>query len=138
MGASISNKNKRSALMSEINVTPFVDVMLVLLIIFMVTAPLLQQGIDISLPSTKSVGAQPTSQNPFILKIRKNKKIYIGTKSIPSQQLSTKLKSIFKNRKDKQIYLQADKSVPYEVVARTLGEIKSSGLLQVSLVTTTN
>ena len=82
MGASTPNKNKRSALISEINVTPFVDVMLVLLIIFMVTAPLLQQGIDISLPSTKSVGVQPKSKDPFILKIKKNKKIYIGTKSV--------------------------------------------------------
>ncbi len=133
MGAS-SNKSKRSELLSEINVTPFVDVMLVLLIIFMVTAPLLQQGIDISLPKTKSVGVQP-SKNPFILQIKKNKKIYIGTQSIPFDKLNSKLKSIFKNRRDKQIYIQADKSVPYGIVARSLGEIKSSGLTEISLIT---
>lgn len=123
-------------MLSEINVTPFVDVMLVLLIIFMVTAPLLQQGIDISLPETQSVGVAP-SQNPFILKIKKNKKIYLGTQSIALKKLKPKLKAIFKNRKDQQIYIQADKTVPYDIVARTLGEIKSSGLTQVSLITTT-
>ena len=130
------NKSKRSELLNEINVTPFVDVMLVLLIIFMVTAPLLQQGIDISLPKTKAVGVQP-SKEPFILQIKKDKKIYIGTQSIPFNKLDSKLKAIFKNRNDKQIYIQADKSVPYGIVARSLGEIKSSGLTEVSLVTTT-
>ncbi len=133
MGAS-PNKSKRSELLSEINVTPFVDVMLVLLIIFMVTAPLLQQGIDISLPKTKAVGVKP-SKDPFILQIKKNKKIYIGTQSIPFNQLNSKLKAIFKNRNSKQVYIQADKSVPYGFVARSLGEIKSSGLTEISLVT---
>ena len=133
MGSSL-NKNKRSELLNEINVTPFVDVMLVLLIIFMVTAPLLQQGIDISLPKTKAVGKQP-SKDPFILEIKKNKKIYIGTQAVRFEELNNKLKAIFKNRKDQQIYIQADQSVPYGIVARSLAEIKSSGLTEVSLIT---
>lgn len=136
MGAQIKNKKSRRHALSEINVTPFVDVMLVLLIIFMVTAPLVQQGIDISLPETDSVGVAPSS-NPLILKIRKNRRIYIGKgESIPLRNLSKKLKAISKIKSDKQIYLQADRSVPYGIVAKTLARIKSSGLVQVSLITT--
>ena len=136
MGASIEKRRGKYRVLSEINVTPFVDVMLVLLIIFMVTAPLLQQGIDISLPETKSAGVRP-SKDPFILKIKKNRKVYIGTKSISLNSLDKKLKSIFKNRSDKQIYIQADRSVPYGIVAKTLSEVKLSGLTEISFVTTT-
>ena len=136
MGANAPEGKGKYRVLSEINVTPFVDVMLVLLIIFMVTAPLLQQGIDISLPKTKSSGTRP-SKNPFILKIKKNKKIYIGTKTIPLKQLDKKLKAIFQNRSSKQIYIQADRSVPYGIVANALAEIKSSGLTEISFVTTT-
>lgn len=131
-----SSKGKRR-LLSEINVTPFVDVMLVLLIIFMVTAPMLQQGIDISLPQTKSVGAK-ISKEPFILKIKKDKKVYIGDQSVKLSDLSEKLKALFEHKQDKAVYLQADKSIPYGVVAQTLGEIKSSGISAVSLITATN
>ena len=131
-----SGKEKRN-LLSEINVTPFVDVMLVLLIIFMVTAPLLQQGINISLPQTKKTPGAKISKEPFILKIRKDKKIYIGEQSIKLSDLSEKLKALFEYKQEKVVYLQADKSIPYGVVAQTLGEIKSSGIDAVSLITTT-
>lgn len=127
-------KTKRGSLLSEINVTPFVDVMLVLLIIFMVTAPMLQQGIDISLPQTRPSGVK-ISKEPFILKIRKNKKIYIGDHSIPVRDLSKKLRALFEHKQGEAVYLQADKSIPYGFVAKILGEIKSSGIEQVSLVT---
>lgn len=129
-------RNKKRELLSEINVTPFVDVMLVLLIIFMVTAPILQQGIGISLPKTKSSGAK-ISKEPFILKIKKDEKIYIGNQSIPLNLLAEKLKALFENRKGVMVYLQADKSLPYGLVAQTLGEIKSSGISDVSLITST-
>ena len=128
--------NGRRALLSEINVTPFVDVMLVLLIIFMVTAPMLQQGIDISLPQTKAVGAK-ISNEPFILKINKDKKIYMGDNPIALSNLSKKLTAIFEHKQEKAVYLQADESIPYGIVAQTLGEIKSSGINAVSLITTT-
>ena len=120
--------------LSEINVTPFVDVMLVLLIIFMVTAPMLQQGIDISLPQTQARGVKITKE-PFILQIKKDKKIYIGEQSLPLNKIAEKLKAIFKHKKNSMIYLQADKSLPYGIVAQTLGEIKSSGISDVSLIT---
>ena len=130
-----SKKGKRNML-SEINVTPFVDVMLVLLIIFMVTAPLLQQGINISLPQTKSVSSKMPSE-PFILQISKEQKIYIGNQSVILRELPQKLSALFEHRTDKAVYLKADKLVPYGFVAQTLAEIKSSGISSVSLITTT-
>lgn len=130
-----SNKGKRNML-SEINVTPFVDVMLVLLIIFMVTAPLLQQGINISLPQTQSVGAK-MSKEPFILQISKEERIYIGDQSVGLKELSEKLEALFEYKSEKVVYLKADKLVPYGFVAQTLAEIKSSGISSVSLITST-
>ena len=129
-------KEKSRVVLSEINVTPFVDVMLVLLIIFMVTAPMLQQGIGLSLPETRSAGTPPPS-DPFILQIKKNKKIYIGSQTVPLGTLSSKLEAIFKNKSHRGIYVQADKSLPYGFVARALGEIQASGIVHINLVTTT-
>lgn len=126
--------NQKNALLSEINVTPFVDVMLVLLIIFMVTAPMLQQGIPIKLPETKNTGVK-VSKTPFILKIGADKKVYIASQAIPLNNLQEKLAGIFEHKSSKVIYLQADKSIPYGMVAEVLGEIKSSGVYQVSLIT---
>jgi len=134
MGTQVEQKQERRVL-NEINVTPFVDVMLVLLIIFMVTAPMMQQGLDIELPATTPAGVT-VPDDPFILVIKKNKKIFIGSKQIPLSQLGQKASSILKARKDKQIYIQADKSVEYGVVAETLATMRSSGLYQVSLITT--
>ena len=120
--------------MSEINVTPFVDVMLVLLIIFMATAPMIQQGINIALPETKATSGH-ISQDPFILKIKKDKKIYIGKTEVPLPVLSKKIKAIFKERKDKHVYIQADKKIAYGFVTKILGEVKTAGVQDVSLVT---
>ena len=133
MNTSLQSKSRYSVF-SEINVTPFVDVMLVLLIIFMVTAPMLQQSLNLSLPETKAIPSK-MSKNPFILKINRNKKIYIGSAVIPLKNISNKLKAIFEARQDKTIYIKADKSVPYEVVAQTLAEIQASGLKDIHLIT---
>ncbi len=132
--ASGAPKSKRGSLLSEINVTPFVDVMLVLLIIFMATAPMLQQGIGVSVPQTKASGAQ-ISKEPFILKIKKDQKIYIGDLPVPVEELAEKLTALFEQRPKEAIYLQADKSAPYGAVAQALGEIKFSGFHDVSLIT---
>ena len=136
MDTQFETKGKSRVVLSEINVTPFVDVMLVLLIIFMVTAPMLQQGIDLSLPEVRSSGAPPPG-DPFILQIKKNKKIYIGSQIVPLNALSSKLAAIFKNKSHRGVYVQADKSLPYGFVARTLGEIKAGGVIHINLVTTT-
>lgn len=120
--------------MSEINVTPLVDVMLVLLIIFMVTAPMMQQGIDIDLPETASSGV-PTSEEPFILVITKNKQITVAEQAIPIADLAKRLKAIFQTRPNRQIYLQADRTVDYGFVAETMAEIRAAGIFNIGLVT---
>lgn len=124
----------RYSVFSEINVTPFVDVMLVLLIIFMVTAPMLRQSLNLSVPETTAVSST-IPKDPFLLKIRKNKKIYIGSAIVPIGNIQNKLKAIFKTRENKEIYVEIDKSVPYEIVAKTLAEIQASGLREIHLVT---
>lgn len=128
-----SNKSSR-AVMSEINVTPLVDVMLVLLIMFMVTAPLLQQGISVELPKTSASGL-PLREEPFVLSIDANQKIQVAGETIEVSQLGEKLKSIFRNRKNQQIFLQADRKLPYGVVAEAIAEIRAAGLTQLGLVT---
>lgn len=128
-----SGKNSRATL-SEINVTPLVDVMLVLLIMFMVTTPLMQQGIDVELPKTATSGVATTDE-PFVLVINKNKKIFAGKATIRLQDLRSKLSSIFKTRKNKQIYVQADRAVEYGVVAEVMAEIRASGVYSIGLIT---
>lgn len=133
MGMSSPNRGSRMVL-SEINVTPFVDVMLVLLIIFMVTAPMMQQGLDIELPETSSTGVA-TNDEPFILVIKKNRTLIAGETSLRIESLATKLKAIFETRKNKQIYIQADKQVDYGFVAEAMGEIRAAGIYQIGLIT---
>ncbi|OQW50546.1 MAG: protein TolR [Proteobacteria bacterium SG_bin7] len=136
----VNSSQSRHSALSEINVTPLVDVMLVLLIIFMVTAPMMQQGIDVDLPETAASGVE-TSNEPFILTIDKNEKIIIsGTKDknridITLKNLRPKLNAIFSTRKNKQIYLQADKAVSYGFVAETMAEIRAAGISNIGLVT---
>lgn len=130
-----TGRNKRP-LLNEINVTPFVDVLLILLIIFMVTAPLLKQGLDIALPESRSARATPSSKKPFVLSIKKDKSIYIEDHNVPFDTLAEKLTALFEHKQEKIIYLEADKNLPYGFVAQTLGEIQSAGISQISLITT--
>ena len=132
MGSSGSSKSKTA--MSEINVTPLVDVMLVLLIMFMVTAPLMQQGIDVDLPKTASSGVDLDS-DPMTLVIDQNKTISIAKNTVPMATLREKLKSIFDSRKNKQIYLQADRHVDYGTVAEVMAEIRAAGIYNIGMIT---
>lgn len=123
------------AVLSEINVTPLVDVMLVLLIIFMVTAPMMNQGLDVDLPETKASGVE-TKDEPMTLVIKKNQKLYLGEANISMSGLGKKLAAIMETRKNKQVYIQADRHVEYGLVAEAMGEIRAAGIYSIGLITT--
>lgn len=123
--------------MSEINVTPFVDVMLVLLIIFMVAAPLLQVGVPIELPKTKGQQLQPSEKQgePLAISVQANGDVYIGETKVAINEVADKLKAIAKNGFDEQIYVRGDEGVSYGVVMKVMGRISAGGFTKVSLVT---
>jgi biopolymer transport protein TolR len=120
--------------LSEINVTPFVDVMLVLLVIFMVTAPMMLQGVDVDLPETTT---QPlrVKDEPLILTVKKDGKFYVGRKEIPVAVLQKKLEAIFEGRDSKEIFLRADEDAPYGVVVKALAAAREAGAKQLGMVT---
>jgi biopolymer transport protein TolR len=127
------SKNKASPL-SEINVTPFVDVMLVLLVIFMVTAPLLDQGIQINLPKA-SGGQLQKDSDPVVLYIQSDQKLLINSYTIPLQSLNDRLAALYRNRKDKDIFIKADETLPYGFVSKVISKVKEAGVLKIGLVT---
>ena len=120
--------------LSEINVTPFVDVMLVLLIIFMVTAPMMQQGVDVDLPETTT---QPirVKDEPLIITVLKDGKVHIGRREIPQAELRDKLVAIFEGRDSRELFLRADKEAPYGVVVKALAAAREAGATKLGMVT---
>lgn len=128
------SKQSSRAIMSEINVTPFVDVMLVLLIIFMVTAPMMQQGLDVNLPKTASTGVALV-EDPFVLTIDSSGKVKADESLLAVSEMREKIKAIFETRQNKQIYIQADRKVDYGIVAEVMGEVRAAGILNISLIT---
>ena len=119
---------------SEINVTPFVDVMLVLLIIFMVTAPMLEQGIDVDLPETTTQPLQMRDE-PLILSVKKDGTYHLARLAIPLEELEPKLKAIFEGAAEKEIYLRADKDAPYGTVVKAMAAARLAGAKTVGIVT---
>jgi biopolymer transport protein TolR len=124
----------RHAPMSEINVTPFVDVMLVLLIIFMVAAPLLTVGVPIELPESQGKQLE-SNQEPLTVSVSSNGDVFIGETQVPIDEVSEKLKAIAKNGVDEQIFVRGDKGISYGTVMRVMGRISAGGFKKVSLVT---
>ena len=120
--------------MSVINVTPLVDVMLVLLIIFMVTAPMMMQGVEVNLPQT-TVKPIKTREDPLILTVNKKREIYLENYLVKLDGLEKKVKKIFQNRRDKEILLRADKDVPYGFVIQVISRIKRAGIDKLGMVT---
>ena len=133
MGLNPTPKNSRVSL-SEINVTPMVDVMLVLLIVFMVSAPLLQQGIEVNLPKADSESL-PQSDEPMVLTVRENQTLELDQKPIAPAALMERLTALSVAKPTLQILVQADQSVNYGAVARIMAQIKKAGIHRVGLIT---
>jgi biopolymer transport protein TolR len=123
--------NRERNVLSEINVTPFVDVMLVLLVIFMVTAPLLQQGIDVNLPKAKGKDLPPEERINLIIK--KGGVIYMNDNPVSMTEMRKKLDAISKLNPN--VFLKADKDVPYGLVVEVMGEIKEAGIEKLGMIT---
>jgi biopolymer transport protein TolR len=120
--------------MSEINVTPLVDVMLVLLIIFMVTAPMMQQGIDVDLPQTTS-RAIPGQEERLIITINGKREVFINQEKVDPRLLKRRLEQSSAAKLNKEVLLRADRSVPYGVVVQTMADIKNAGIEKLGMVT---
>ena len=121
--------------MSEINVTPFVDIMLVLLIIFMVAAPLLSVGIEVDLPNTQAKPLETEKERPLTLTIDGESNLFINEVKIEKSELRSKLLAIKKERESDEIYLRASKDIEYQNVAAILALVSNIGYSQISLVT---
>ena len=121
--------------MSEINVTPFVDVMLVLLIIFMVAAPLLTVGVEIELPKTSARALPTEKEQPLTLSLTKDKELYLQDTKIEFSELIPKLKQIAEQRNDNRIFIRADGANNYSTIMEIMGALNSSNFSNISLVT---
>ena len=119
---------------SQINVTPLVDVMLVLLVIFMVTAPIIQQGVQVNLPEAKA-GAIPGKEEQLVVAVNRNGRIYLNDNSMTLSELGQKLRAIRGLQADKEVYLRADQDVRYGAVMKVVAEIKQAGIQKLGMVT---
>ena len=133
MPASIRRVVARRPL-AEINVTPFVDVMLVLLVIFMVTAPLLYQGVDVNLPETTT---QPlrVRDEPLVLSVQKSGVVFVGRKEVAVADLKTKLEAVFEARDSRDVFLEADREVAYGLVVKVMAAAREAGATRMGIVT---
>ncbi len=121
-------------MLSEINVTPLVDVMLVLLIIFMVTAPMIQQGVDVDLPKAQAQDLQ-ADEKKITLSVDRIRRIYLGKTFIPFSQLAEKLKNNAKLQADKELYIRADRELPYGLIVKIMAIAKLAGIDRVGMIT---
>jgi biopolymer transport protein TolR len=126
--------NSRKTFMSDINVVPLVDVMLVLLIIFMVTAPMMMVGVEVNLPQTKAQSIK-TQEDPLVLTVNKKGEIFLEEHAMKLEELGTKIETIFKYRRDKEVVLRADKDIPYGFVIKVMAEVKRAGVTKLGMVT---
>ncbi len=130
----MSGARNKKGLVAEINVTPLVDVMLVLLIIFMVTAPMMTQGLEVDLPAT-TTKALKQSEKPTVVSIRKDGKIYLGKVEVSGSLLIQQLAKMNDEQKQESIYLRADKEVAYRIVVSTMADIKAAGFSKLGMIT---
>ena len=129
-----ASSQRNGTTIAQINVTPLVDVMLVLLVIFMVTAPIIQQGVQVNLPAARS-SAIPGTEEHLVVTVAKNGKIYLNDNDLTFGELGAKLRAIVKSQPNKQVYLRADQDVRYGLVMKTIAEIKQAGIERLGMVT---
>ena len=129
-----ASSQRNGATIAAINVTPLVDVMLVLLVIFMVTAPIIQQGVQVNLPAARS-SAIPGTEEHLVVTVAKNGKTYLNDNVMTLGELGIKLRAIAKSQPNKQVYLRADQDVRYGLVMKTIAEIKQAGIERLGMVT---
>jgi len=130
----IGSRENRSGAMSQINVTPLVDVMLVLLVIFMVTAPMMQQGVQVNLPKTEAKSLS-TDQETVVVSVDKAGRVFINSAETSHSDLTAKLAAIFENKAKKEVFLKADTDVHYGEVLKTMAEIKGAGIERLGMMT---
>ena len=128
-----SNRGARTTL-AEINVVPLVDIMLVLLIIFMVAAPMIQQGVDVSLPKVVATEL-PADSDLLVITVHRTGRVFVGKTPVSIDDLSQKLGAIYERKSNKEAFLRADKDVPYGVVVRVMAEAKKAGIERLGMVT---
>lgn len=130
----MNNRYKRKKIYSEINITPFVDIMLVLLVIFMVTTPMLITGMDVNLPTSTNKPIKP-SPDPLTLSINKAGVMFIMKEQIAIKNLKNKLTNIIKAKQESQIFIKADKSLNYGYIMNIVSEVTSAGFDKIALIT---
>jgi len=120
---------------SDINVTPLVDVMLVLLIIMMLVAPLLQQGVAVKLPTAANTTDKPETQDQTVVAIGKNREMYVNAKPVTEGELATRINEIIENKKEKVVLIKADEEVEYSAVMGAMDSLRQAGIEDIGLVT---
>ncbi|HUS20338.1 MAG TPA: biopolymer transporter ExbD [Terriglobales bacterium] len=128
-----NSRGQTQTSLSEINVTPFVDVVLVLLIIFMITAPVLQSGVEVSVPKTKTV--KEITEERVVISIDKQQRVYLGNDPININEIGARLKEKLRDPERMQIYLRSDENVPFGAFATVMDAVKQAGITNVSIVT---
>jgi biopolymer transport protein TolR len=120
---------------SDINVTPLVDVMLVLLIIMMLVAPMLQQGVSLRLPTATNTVDKPETQEQTVLAISKDKSFYINAKPVTENDMVTRLNEVLENKKEKVVFIRADEEVEYSAVMTAMDQLRNAGVEDIGLIT---
>lgn len=125
----------KGGLKADINVTPLVDVMLVLLIIMMIVAPLLQQGVVLTLPSAANATDKPDTQDQTVVAIDAQSRLWVNSLEVPEADVISRLQSILENKTDRTVYLKGDKDAPYSAIMKMMDSLRGAGIEQVGLIT---
>ena len=125
----------KGGLKADINVTPLVDVMLVLLIIVMLIAPMLQKGIDVNLPEAENTGDKPDTADQTVVHIDRESKLYVNAKLVSEGDAITRLQAILETKADKIVYLKGDKDAPYSAIMKMMDALRGAGIETVGLIT---